>query len=116
MLEYYLGCDSLKKFIIPLLCYSIILVILLNLESITNFLVKTVSNNQILTIDDGNEYSKNYDFSYVKNSKTYIPYSYNDLIDILYSILNQGWSEFTFYCQVNIRNVYLILQKLPKMN
>lgn len=88
----------MKKVIIPLICYLLILVILLNVNKITNFLVKTVSSNPVLTIDNGNEYTKNYDFSYVQNSKDYIPYSYNDLINIFYSIINQGWKEFTFYC------------------
>lgn len=88
----------MKKIIIPLICYLLILVILLNVNKITNFLVKTVSNNPVLTIDNGNEYTKDYDFSFVQNSKDYIPYSYNDLVNIFYSIINQGWHDFTFYC------------------
>lgn len=88
----------MKKVIIPLICYLLILVILLNVNKITNFLVKTVSSNPVLTIDNGNEYTKDYDFSYVQNSKDYVPYSYNDLINIFYSVINQGWKEFTFYC------------------
>ena len=88
----------MKKVIIPLICYLLILVILLNVNKITNFLVKTVSSNPVLTIDNGNEYTKDYDFSYVQNSETYVPYSYNDLVNIFYSIINQGWKDFTFYC------------------
>lgn len=88
----------MKKVIIPLICYLLILIILLNVNKITNFLVKTVSSNPVLTIDNGNEYTKDYDFSYVQNSETYIPYSYSDLINIFYSVINQGWEKFTFYC------------------
>ncbi len=88
----------MKKFIIPIICYSFILLILLNVGKITDFLAKTISNKPVLTIEKGNEYTKNYDFKYVKNSKDYIPYSYNDLVDIVYSVINQGWQEFTFYC------------------
>ena len=88
----------MKRFIIPIICYSLILLVLFNIDSISNFLTKTISNNNILTIEEGNKYTKDYDFLYVSNSKDYIPYSYNDLIDILYSVINQGWSEFTFYC------------------
>ncbi len=88
----------MRKFIIPLICYSAILIVLLNLDSITDFLAKAISSNQILNIADGNSYTKNYDFSYIKNSKDYIPYSYNDLLEIIYGTINQGWQEFTFYC------------------
>lgn len=88
----------MKKFIIPLICYIVILAILLNLDTITDFLARTISSNPVLTIEDGNEYTKDYDFSYVQNNKDYIPYSYNDLVSIIYSIINQGWDSFTFYC------------------
>ena len=88
----------MKKYIIPLICYALILVILLNAGKITSFLAKTISNKPVLTIGEGNAYTKDYDFLYVQNSKDYIPYSYDDLMDIIYSVINQGWEDFTFYC------------------
>jgi len=88
----------MRKYIIPLICYLSILLILINVSKITDFLARTISNKPVLTIEKGNEYSKDYNFLYIKNSKDYIPYSYNDLMDILYSVINQGWKEFTFYC------------------
>lgn len=51
-----------------------------------------------IIIDPGNNYVKKDTFLFVKQSKDYIPYNYDDLKDIFYSILNQGWTEFTFYC------------------
>ena len=89
---------NMKKYIIPIICYLIIILVLINAKDITNFLAKIISNNNILTIEKGNDYTKDYDFMYIKNSKDYIPYSYNDLKDIIYSVINQGWEEFTFYC------------------
>ena len=88
----------MKRYIIPIICYASILLILLNIDKITTFLAKNVGNNQVLTIHDANEYYKDYDFMYIKRSKDYIPYSYNDLLDIVYSVINNGWEEFTFYC------------------
>ena len=88
----------MKRFIIPLICYSLILYVLFNVDKISTFLTETLSNNNILTIQEGNKYTKDYNFLYIANSKDYIPYSKNDLIDIFYSVINQGWEEFTFYC------------------
>ncbi len=88
----------MRKYIIPFICYMLILVILLNVGTITDFLAKTISNKPVLTVNKGNEYTKDYDFLYIKNSKDYIPYSYKDLLEIIYSVINQGWDEFTFYC------------------
>ena len=49
-------------------------------------------------IKEGNSYTKNRDYLFVKHTDTYVPYKYNDLLDIYYSALDQGWEEFTFYC------------------
>ncbi len=88
----------MKKFIIPIICFVVIATTVFNVDPITNFLSRLISNNPILTITKGNAYTKDYDFMYVQNSEDYIPYSFNDILNIYYSILNQGWSEFTFYC------------------
>ena len=88
----------MKKYIIPLICYTIILIVLVNANTITSFLSQKISNNPAITIEKGDIYTKDYDFAYVQNSKEYVPYSYQDLINIFYSVLNQGWGEFTFYC------------------
>ncbi len=104
----------MKKYIIPFICYTLILLVLVNSDKISNFLTTTISNNNHLTIEKGNEYTKNYDFLYVSNSTNYIPYSYNDLIDILYSIINQGWEEFTFYCPSEYEECIKDISELSK--
>lgn len=88
----------MRKFIVPIICYTLILLILLNIDKISTFLANVVQNHQVLTIEKGNDYTKDYDFMFVQNSKDYIPYSYADLLNIVYSTINQGWKEFTFYC------------------
>ncbi len=88
----------MKKYIIPLICYLFIILIIFNAKTITSFLSDTISNKPVLTIPKGDIYAKKDDFLFVQNSKDYIPYSYQDLINIFYSVLNQGFEEFTFYC------------------
>lgn len=104
----------MKKYIIPIICYTLILFALINSDKISSFIVKTVANNNHLTIEKNNAYTKNYDFLFVSNSKDYIPYSYNDLIDILYSIINQGWNNFTFYCPSEYENCIKDITELSK--
>lgn len=55
-------------------------------------------------IKEGNSYTKNKDYLFVKHTDTYIPYNYNDLLNIYYSALDQGWDEFTFYCSKEYEN------------
>ena len=87
----------MKKFIVPLICYMAILLVLLNLDTITDFISKHISDNNNLTIPVSNEYKKEDEFLYVQKSIDYKPYSYHDLINIFYSIINSGFSEFTFF-------------------
>ena len=42
--------------------------------------------------------NKLYHFDTVKQTNSFIPYSKNDLRDIYYTVLNNGWDKFTFYC------------------
>lgn len=88
----------MKKYIVPLICYLIILIVLLKIDTISNFIASRLTSAPKITIKQGNIYKKDYDFLYVKNSIDYIPYSYNDILDIFYSVINNGWDEFTFYC------------------
>ncbi len=104
----------MKRILIPLFCYILIILILVNINSITDFLAKRIGNHNVLTISPGNEWTKDYDFKYVKNSVDYIPYSYNDLIEIYYSVINQGWAEFTFYCPEEYTDCIKDVHKISK--
>lgn len=104
----------MRKIIIPLICYTLIALVLFNIDSISNFLTDFLINNTNLNIKPGNEYTKEYDFLYVQNSTDYVPYSYSDLVNILYSVINQGWDEFTFYCPSEYENCVEDISKLSK--
>ena len=45
-----------------------------------------------------NQYYRDYNFSYAKNTDSFIPKNKDDLINIYYTIVNSGMNSFTFYC------------------
>lgn len=47
---------------------------------------------------DNNDYYRDYDFTYVQNTKNFIPNNKNDIKNIYYTIVNSGMNNFTFYC------------------
>lgn len=49
-------------------------------------------------IEAQNAYYRDYDFNYVKNVKNAYPNNYQELLDTIYSVINNGYQEFTFYC------------------
>ena len=88
----------IKKNIITIICCSVILIVLININPITEALAKMLENNPTLVIADANDYTKNYGFQFVDLSKDYVPYSYQDIKNIIFSAINNGWNTFTFYC------------------
>lgn len=88
----------MKNIIIPILLGVVLLLVVINLDAITDYTASLVSARPTVTIDDANKYSNNFDFLYVQKSKNFVPYSKQDLLDIFYSIFDNGYETFTFYC------------------
>lgn len=78
--------------------FVLFLVFLYKLDDITDHTVRLIDTYSYPVIDAPNEYSYNRDYFFVKKSKDFVPYSKGDLIDIFYSILDNGYDTFTFYC------------------
>ena len=45
-----------------------------------------------------NNYYREYDFSYVQNIQTFNPKNKKDILNMYYTIVNSGMTNFTFYC------------------
>ena len=45
-----------------------------------------------------NEYYRDYDFNYVQNTDNFSPKNKQDLMNIIYTFINSGSKEITFYC------------------
>ena len=90
--------DTFKKAVLPL-CMLIVLVgVLLNLNKISTFVQNLLRSNPNLIASPGNEYTKTDEFLFIKPAKNYEPFSYQELLSIFYSAINNGWESFTFYC------------------
>ena len=104
----------MKKLTIPIICILIIVITIYKINDITTLLADTLSNKQKLVTKETNQYTKEYDFEYIKRSKDYVPYSMQDLKDIIFSVLNNGWDEFTFYCPSEYENCLEDIEKLTE--
>lgn len=51
-----------------------------------------------VSIGEVNNYYRDYDFEFVQTTNDFIPESRQDLLNIYYTAINAGKSEFTFYC------------------
>lgn len=88
----------MKKYVVPFICLLLIIYVAVRYNSLVKFATNFFTNKQDLIILSGNEYTKNKDYLYVQRSKDYVPLSKQDLLNIYYSVINNHWTSFTFYC------------------
>ena len=102
----------MKKFIVPFICLLFIVGTAVYNDKIVKFATDFFTNKQELTILAGNEYTKNEDYLYVQKSNDYIPLGYQDVLNIFYSIINNHWETFTFYCPSEYKDCIEDITKL----
>ena len=88
----------MKKYFFSILLTALIVLEIIFMNPIKEFAIKIINNRPELIILPSNNYTKQYDFEFVKKSIDYVPYSVGDIRNIYYSMINNGWNEFTFYC------------------
>ena len=88
----------MKKYIFPIVLLVLIVLELIYMDNIKKYATDLINNHPKLIIEPSNEYKKEYDFLYIQKNDDYVPYSISDIKNIYYSIINNGWEEFTFYC------------------
>ena len=89
---------KLKKLIWPIILGVLFAFEVKNIETITDFVVSKLDNTKEVVILDSNKYHKDASYKFVQETTDFVPYSYHDLLNIIYSVINNGWNSFTFYC------------------
>lgn len=94
----------MKKIIISLLVIIGVIGIL-NQSTVVNYIMKNyLYHNEIVIPESDTEYQKNQTFSYVKEVNDFEPHNKQDVLNIIYTTLNHGWDEFSFYCAEDYKN------------
>ena len=94
----------MKKTFPLIICIIISFVLLFNIDTFSDYIANFLDEEKKVYIKDSNIYHRDYDFMFVQQSTKYIPYSYQGLLNIIYSTLNNGWDTFTFYCPEEYEN------------
>ena len=94
------------------ICFMICLVIVVYIykDNIANFITDEIiykGSNKVLTY---NEYYLDYDYSYVQNIDSKEVKNYQEVLNMIYTILNSGDNSFSFYCKYDgcindVRNI-----------
>ncbi len=88
----------MKKFLFFMVLFLCLGFTLKYKDDIANFILKNFSEEEYVVFGEPNSYFKNYDYGFVQNTDNLYPSNRNDILNIIYSTLNRGVDEVTFYC------------------
>lgn len=86
------------------LVYFFVLIFIVTFIYVERETIISIYNDYFVSIEDKttklekNKYYRDYSFTYVKNTTSFIPYNKDDIKNIYYTIVNSGMNEFIFYC------------------
>ena len=88
----------MKKLIVPIICTIITITFIINIDSITDKITGIITYEPSVVIKPQNKFAKNKNYLFIKRTDDFVPYSYKDLLNIYYTVIDNGWTQFTFYC------------------
>lgn len=87
-----------KRIITLLLCLSITGLVVYKLDAIVSIIAEYFNSTPKVVLDNKNQYARNIDYEFVQITDDFVPYNYQDLLNIFYTVLDAGYETFTFYC------------------
>lgn len=86
-----------KKFVFAVLIVVLLFTIKYK-KQIINYMMRNFAQNGNLVFGETNSYYKDFDYSFVQNTSNLYPSNRQEILNIIYTTLNRGLDELTFYC------------------
>ena len=88
---------------------TLILLILLVLgfffrAQIVTFVMSNIVQNVEVTAPNDNNYTNDFEFKFVQTTNNFHVKNKQDILNVIYTVLNSGADEFTFYCDKDYEN------------
>lgn len=107
--------DTMKKsekVILTILYILIIVCIVVYRKPIISFVIENLIYSKNISEYTTNEYTRKENFEYVKNTDDFIAHSAKEILNIMYTIIDSGINEFTFYCDKEYINCQSDIESL----
>lgn len=88
----------MKKLLIFVITLGILFIVYTYKDQLFEYVVLNCIYKEEFTAGNANEYKLNYNNSFVKQTDNYKPQNKQDILNIIYSGLNNGWDEFSYFC------------------
>ena len=104
----------MKRLITLLICISLIIGVTIKFDTITNYVEAYFERSPKILIEEKNKYYKDINYQFVSNTDNFTPYNYQELLNIIYTVLNSGYDTFTFYCPNEYEDCINDIAKISK--
>ena len=95
---------SSKNFVIWLSIMIALLTILFYREDVYAYILTNFVYQNEMALQDANDYKVYYEYEYVQNVDDYKPKNKDELLNVIYTIVNNGWDSYTFVCDSVYKN------------
>lgn len=104
----------IKSIFFTIVFIGLIGVVYFKHADITKYImVNYIYRDDAITQKD-NAYKRGYDWQYVKTTKDFTPHNKQDILNIFYTALDDGWDELTFYCPDDYNNCLTDVKEITK--
>lgn len=83
-------------------------------EDIVNLVMQSAIQNKQVTLPNEEANFNNYEFAFVKDTDNFHVKSKQDILNVVYTILNHGITAFNFYCDKNYENCTEDISEISK--
>lgn len=97
----------MKKIISWLITFALIALLIfcyINREGVVKFVMGNIAQYQTVNTPKSNGYITDYDFEFVQTTDDFHVKSRQDILNVIYTVLNSGQTNFTFYCDTSYEN------------
>ena len=83
-------------------------------QEITHYAIDKFVMKKEIIVPSSNQYKKTENFQYVQNTDNFKPSNKQEILNIYYTVLNSGWTDFTFYCPNEYTNCIEDVKSISK--
>ncbi|MCH5166297.1 MAG: transglutaminase domain-containing protein [Erysipelotrichales bacterium] len=106
----------MKRFLTIIICLLLMGASIYKLPTITDKISSYFYSTQKVVLTDKNFYAKDANYKYVSITDDFVPYNFQELINIFYTVLDYGYETFTFYCPVEYQDCLDDVNKISDSN
>lgn len=87
-----------SDYYVILFLMAVVFITITHFKEVTNITARAFNMTPKVLVPAKNEYALDKDYLYVQKTDNFIPKNRQDIMNIFYTIFDNGYEEFTFYC------------------